>query len=74
MGEREIQEIRIGVYATEEQARELVERFMLVLCPDPEHAGPCPVPWSIGLAPGEALTDDPYPGLVEQFRIEHGEG
>ncbi|MEU4803938.1 hypothetical protein [Actinosynnema sp. NPDC023587] len=73
-GEREVKEIRIGVYATEEQARDLVERIKLVLCPEPEHAGPCAVPWSVGLVPGEALTDDHYPELVEQFRVENGSG
>lgn len=73
--ERRVQEIRIGVYATEDQARELVEQVKLLLCPEPEHSGPCRIPWSIGLVPEEALTDEnAYPELEEQFRIEQGLG
>ncbi|MBB5956412.1 hypothetical protein FHS29_002998 [Saccharothrix tamanrassetensis] len=71
--ERGVQEIRIGVYATEEQARELIEQVKLLLCPDPDHTGPCRVPWSIGLVPQEALSEEyGYPELEEQFRIEQG--
>ncbi|MEV0681969.1 hypothetical protein AB0I60_36150 [Actinosynnema sp. NPDC050436] len=72
MGEREIREIRVGVYATEEQVRELVERFTRQLCPEPEHASPCPVPWSVSVVPAEALAEDAYPELVEQYRVENG--
>ncbi|MFD2466240.1 hypothetical protein [Amycolatopsis silviterrae] len=68
--ERKTFEIRVGVYATENQARELVEQIKLLLCPEPEHASPCPVPWAIGL-----LSDDiSYPDLEQQYLIERGLG
>ncbi|MBB4965424.1 hypothetical protein F4559_002783 [Saccharothrix violaceirubra] len=71
--ERDTWEIRIGVHATEEQVRELIEKIKLLLCPVPEHAGPCPVPWATGLVPRDAFPDGyGYPELEEQFRIEHG--
>lgn len=60
-------EIRLGVYATEAEATRVVEAITALLCPDPEHPGPCPVPWSVGIAPGD---DELYAHLHEQARIE----
>ncbi|MDA0565084.1 hypothetical protein LG943_12245 [Streptomonospora sp. S1-112] len=66
---RGVHEIRLGVYATEEEAAEIKRRITRLLCPDPDHAGPCPVPWSVALLEGE---EDAYPELVEQARAERG--
>ncbi|ABS01547.1 hypothetical protein FHR75_002114 [Kineococcus radiotolerans] len=65
-------EIRIGVWASEEQAQDVVERISRALCPDPEHDGPCEVPWSISVLGPEQVDEgeDGYEGLVEQARIE----
>ncbi|MBV2365171.1 hypothetical protein ACFPZ0_04795 [Streptomonospora nanhaiensis] len=65
--EHGVREIRLGVYATEEQAEELKRRITRLLCPDPDHAGPCPVPWSVALL---ADAEDAYPELLEQARAE----
>jgi hypothetical protein len=59
-------EIRVGLYTTEERARELVDAIRRTLCPDPDHAPPCPVPWQTALVE----ADDDYPGLREQYEIE----
>ncbi|WP_406638749.1 hypothetical protein [Amycolatopsis sp. WGS_07] len=73
--ERKTFEIRVGVYATEDQARELIERIKLLLCPEPEHASPCPVPWGIGLLAEDDFPDDvSYPELEQQYLIERGLG
>ncbi|SFM58371.1 hypothetical protein SAMN05216207_1001192 [Pseudonocardia ammonioxydans] len=69
----QIWEIRFGVYCGPEQARELVDRIQLLLCPDPLHASPCPIPWSSAhwsLDDEEAAEQ--YPEILEQVRIEHG--
>jgi hypothetical protein len=66
-----IWELRLGIYATEQQAEELKERVQRLLCPDPDHASPCPIPWSTALLHGSDLDErDPYPELVEQARAE----
>lgn len=66
-----IWEFRLGVYATEQQAEELQERIIRLLCPDPDHTPPCPIPWSVSLLPESALDDhENYADLVEQARIE----
>ncbi|MEU7281441.1 hypothetical protein AB0A69_22095 [Streptomyces sp. NPDC045431] len=62
-------EVRLGIYATEKQAEEVKERITRLLCPDPDHAPPCPVPWSVMLLHGTDL-DDAYEELLEQARIE----
>ncbi len=64
-------EIRVGVHGTESQVRDLVERIERLLCPDPDHAPPCPIPWSSahGLL-SEQDAADTYPELLEQARVE----
>lgn len=78
--EARVWEVRLGVHATREQAEEIEKRIAELLCPDPDHAPPCPVPWSIALydlsdGGGDGDGDDgdgegAYPELVEQARIE----
>ena len=66
-------ELTVGAYCTEAQARSLVEEIGLLLCPDPDHNGPCPIPWTttyLSLDRPEAAEN--YPALVEQVRIEQG--
>ncbi|MFE4330066.1 hypothetical protein ACFRQM_11540 [Streptomyces sp. NPDC056831] len=64
-------EVRLGIYATRQQAEEIEERIAGLLCPDPDHAPPCPIPWSVSLLHGSGLEeDDPYPELVEQAAAE----
>lgn len=69
-------EVRLGVHATREQAEEIQERIARLLCPDPEHPPPCPVPWSLSLLDlsdeSESGDEGAYPELVEQARIERG--
>ncbi|MFF4605279.1 hypothetical protein ACFY12_21415 [Streptomyces sp. NPDC001339] len=64
-------EVRLGIYATQQQAEEIKERITSLLCPDPDHAPPCPIPWSVMTLHASDL-DDPnsYSGLVEQAQIE----
>ncbi len=63
---RKTWEIRVGVYASEEQAEDLQNRIQRLLCPDPSHRPPCPIPWSIAVSPAGSEHDD----LVEQYLLE----
>jgi hypothetical protein len=69
--ETKVWEIRLGVHATRQDAEQLTEQISRLLCPDPDHAPPCPIPWTIGLvaAEGEDGTHA-YPELVEQAQAE----
>jgi hypothetical protein len=71
--DRAIWEIRVGIYATVEQAEDLKNRVQLVLCPEPEHSSPCPIPWTTWLVDAETLAEDgvDHSGLVEQYTIEN---
>ncbi|MCI2237788.1 hypothetical protein MO973_16375 [Paenibacillus sp. TRM 82003] len=65
-------EIRIGLWATEEQAFAVKERLTRALCPESEHSGPCEIPWSSAVLPPEAVDEggDLYDELVTQAKIE----
>lgn len=66
-------EVRLGLFATREQAEEVKERITRMLCPDPDHSPPCPIPWSMALLGAESLDEaGAYPELIEQARIEQG--
>ena len=62
-------ELRVGVWATREEADALKERVQRLLCPDPEHQGPCPIPWETALEPLREFEGQ-YEALEEQVRIE----
>ena len=72
VSDSEVWELRVGVHCTAEQARDLVDRIQLLLCPDPGHPPPCPIPWSMprAIPASELDPDDQYPELVEQAEIE----
>ena len=65
-------EIRIDLWATEEQAFEVQERLTRALCLEPDHEGPCAMPWSSSVVPPEAVDEhgDHYEELVTQAKVE----
>ncbi|MER8085403.1 hypothetical protein ABTZ57_09720 [Streptomyces sp. NPDC094048] len=67
-----IWEVRLGVYATQQQAEEVEERIARLLCPDPDHAPPCPIPWSASVrhVPGQPGENDSYAELIEQAEAQ----
>ncbi|AZQ37169.1 hypothetical protein EJ357_30055 [Streptomyces cyaneochromogenes] len=69
--EPSVREVRLGVYATRQQADQLKEQIIKPLCPDPDHAPPCPIPWTVMTLSVSELDDpDAYEELREQERIE----
>ena len=51
-GERRVYEVRVGVRAGRPRMDEVREALTRVVCPDSEHASPCPVPWAAGYTTG----------------------
>lgn len=41
-------EVIVPGYADFDEVRVENDRVALLLCPDPDHAGPCEIPWSVG--------------------------
>ncbi|MEV0688529.1 hypothetical protein AB0I35_32220 [Nocardia sp. NPDC050378] len=75
--EKRLWEIRVGVIASEQDARAVAEQIERLLCPDPDHAPPCPIPWSLAIDDEDDMTPDrreEYDDVVEQHRIESGAG
>ncbi len=48
--------VTISVIATAQQVEQLTDRFVEVMCPDPGHEGPCPVPWALHVTDGGSLS------------------
>ncbi|MFB6711821.1 MULTISPECIES: hypothetical protein [unclassified Streptomyces] len=67
-----IWEVRLGIYATQQQAEEVEESIARLLCPDPDHAPPCLIPWSASVrhVSGQPGEDDSYAELIEQAEAE----
>ncbi|MGW0731343.1 hypothetical protein [Streptomyces sp. NPDC002851] len=63
---RDVYEVRAGGLAvSEREAREVLDALLRLLCPDPEHIGPCAVPWSSsGVFKAEGYTE----GCTEGYR------
>ncbi|GAA3394373.1 hypothetical protein [Cryptosporangium minutisporangium] len=67
--ERELWEVRVGFVATEQQAEQLKEQIARLLCPEPDHAPPCRLPWQIVLSRPD--DTEVYESVLIQDRIEH---
>ncbi|GAA1160716.1 hypothetical protein GCM10009654_16320 [Streptomyces hebeiensis] len=53
-GDRRVHEFRIGVLLpSREQMDALRSALTSTLCPDPDHDGACPIPWSSGFVDGQ---------------------
>lgn len=44
-------EVQVRIGAGRADAEQVAEHIRLLLCPDPEHQPPCPVPWEVFLLP-----------------------
>ncbi|MEV0360246.1 hypothetical protein AB0H71_29735 [Nocardia sp. NPDC050697] len=75
--DKRLWEIHVGIIATEAEARAFTEKVERLLCPDPDHAPPCPIPWSVSMDAEQDMEADrrrQYDDVVEQHRIESGAG
>lgn len=44
---RRVREITVVILGTEQDVENLISVVEKTLCPEPDHPGPCPIPWSI---------------------------
>ena len=69
--EQEIWHIGAIIRATHEQAEEVLAALGRILCPDPDHDGPCPVPWTTIMSPVyEDVDEDTAASWIEQYDDE----
>ncbi|MBF6332968.1 hypothetical protein IU452_31180 [Nocardia transvalensis] len=62
---RSVFELRAGVLAEKDRAEQVLDELTRLLCPDPVHSGPCPIPWSSS-AIGTDADDDTYRNYLER--------
>ncbi len=71
-GGRQFWKIEVVVWANAEQVSKLSDDIELLLCPEPDHQPPCPIPWE--MHHHEITHSDPEAdGLRDQVAIEYPE-
>ncbi|MET7737963.1 hypothetical protein ABZT02_42740 [Streptomyces sp. NPDC005402] len=60
--------MKIALIATAAQHEELMDRIVEVLCPDPGHDGPCPIPWGMHSVNGESLSRRERKALLTEIK------
>ncbi|WP_324786473.1 hypothetical protein [Streptomyces sp. H51] len=66
-------EVKIGLIATAAQHEELMDRIVEVLCPDPDHEGPCPIPWGMHSVTGDSLSPRRRKALLREIVETNGD-
>lgn len=54
---RSFRRVDVTVWADADQVDRLGSQIRLLLCPDPDHVPPCPIPWEVDVH--ELDDDDP---------------
>jgi hypothetical protein len=72
-------QVKIALIATAAQHEELMDRISEVLCPDPDHEGPCAIPWAMHSIRGDSLSRRQQKALLTEIKEtnwnrEEGEG
>ncbi|WP_406320223.1 hypothetical protein [Streptomyces sp. NBC_01637] len=49
-------QVKIAMVATPAEHEELMDRLSNVLCSDPDHEGPCAIPWAMHSVNGDSLS------------------
>ncbi|MEU5099826.1 hypothetical protein [Streptomyces sp. NPDC020996] len=65
--------MNIGLIATAAQHEELMDRIVEVLCPDPDHEGPCPIPWGMHSVDGDSLSPRRRKALLTEIAETNGD-
>ncbi|MFL5993333.1 MAG: hypothetical protein ACJ736_03225 [Streptomyces sp.] len=61
-------QVKIALIATATQHEELMDRIVELLCPDPDHEGPCPIPWGMHSVNGESLSHRERKALLTEIK------
>lgn len=69
MTSREFFRVSALIHATEQEAEALQDQIQRLLCPDPDHSPPCPIPWETSVEPVDDQADTE--SLRRQVDAEH---
>jgi hypothetical protein len=67
MNEKTVWAIKVLIEATREEADEALEAIARALCPDEDHPGYCPVPWTTVLCAFDDLDPNERAQWTESF-------
>ncbi|MFE4612049.1 hypothetical protein ACFRK5_27440 [Streptomyces niveus] len=66
-------QVNIALLATAAQHEDLMDRLVELLCPDPSHEGPCPIPWGMHSVDGDSLSKKKQKALREEIADTNGQ-
>jgi hypothetical protein len=61
-------QVKIALIATADEHEALMDRIVDVLCPDPGHDGPCPIPWGMHSVNGDSLSHRERKALLTEIK------
>ncbi|MFG3018754.1 hypothetical protein ACGFZQ_09385 [Streptomyces sp. NPDC048254] len=61
-------QVKIALVATAAQHEELMDRISDLLCPDPNHDGPCPIPWGMHSVNEDSLSRRQREALLTEIK------
>jgi hypothetical protein len=67
---RAVWKIQLAVVATQAEVDGLKDSIRKIMCPDPDHAPPCPIPWQISAQKVDDDETELYSTLIHQAEIE----
>jgi hypothetical protein len=65
--EARLWKVVISLTATTQQKDDLCDRFVETICPDPDHDGPCEIPWALHVTAGDSLDSDERQRLLTEI-------
>ncbi|HEX2300626.1 MAG TPA: hypothetical protein VHH34_19330, partial [Pseudonocardiaceae bacterium] len=66
--EQTLHRLTLVVLATDDEFDRIVNATERVLCPDPDHPGPCPTPWTLTLSDGSGFDDEERARYLAELR------
>ncbi|MGW6688711.1 hypothetical protein [Streptomyces sp. NPDC054961] len=60
-------QVELAIVATPREHEELLDRLTDVLCPDPNHEGPCEIPWAIHSVNEDTISGEERRALLEEI-------
>ncbi|WP_330288107.1 hypothetical protein [Streptomyces sp. NBC_00576] len=66
-------QVNIALVTTSAKHEELMDRLVDVLCPDPRHEGPCPIPWAMNSVAGDSLSAKKRKALLKEIEETNGD-
>ncbi|MBD0736450.1 hypothetical protein [Streptomyces sp. CBMA29] len=66
-------QVKIALVATAAEHEHVMDKLSAVLCPDPDHEGPCPIPWAMHSVNEDSLSGRKRKALLAEIQDTNGD-